>query len=151
MPSPEFIKLVNSIPSPPKDSKNGHFKNEYASLGSVTDTVKKVLNPAGYMISQNFDDDVLVTACFGPDGLELTSRLKLPSGGPSGINVFQVLGQAITYCRRYALVSMFCLNAGDVDDDAELATWYAQQQKDDAVDMSPKIKTAIKSEVSGIL
>lgn len=105
-----------------KDSKNPHFKNTYASLGAVLDVLKPELIKAGLIVEQapNTVDGVSV----------MTTRVSEVESGDSreyhGALVLdkenmQGLGSAYTYAKRYALVSIFLLDA-DEDDDGEAAS-----------------------------
>lgn len=103
------------------DSSNPHFKNRYISLGSLLDKVLPVLNDKGIVVTQ-------IPTATGPtpslstvfvdtesgERLEGTVPLVLQKDDPQGV------GSAITYMRRYALLSMLGLVA-DEDDDGEAA------------------------------
>lgn len=151
----KLVELINTMPSPRKDSRNGHFKNEYASLGSVTDTVRNHLKPHGFAVTQTFDGTTLVTSVWAGAESEdwprpvLESRLDIDFASGSGPNYWQVVGQGITYLRRYALTAMFCLNAGDVDDDAELQTWFNEQQKNEAPSETNGIPANVQNNPTG--
>lgn len=104
------------------DSTNPHFKNQYISLGKLVDKVKPVLNEAGVVIIQTPDasgpSPALTTSLVHVDsgtGVTGTCPLILQKNDPQGV------GSAITYMRRYALLSMLGLVA-DEDDDAESAS-----------------------------
>ena len=108
-----FQKLGISIK---KDKRNPHFKNDYASLNEVLDKVKDTLNGLGVFIIQRPKEEGLETALYHP---ESSTRLV---GIVPFINAtdMQKLGGAITYARRYALVSMLALE--DEDDDGNAAS-----------------------------
>lgn len=103
-----FQKLGISIK---KDKKNPHFKNDYASLNEVLDKVKGPLN----------DLDVVIIPTPKQDGFETclfhTPSMTSVSSFVPYINAtdMQKLGGAITYARRYALVSMLALEDEDND------------------------------------
>jgi len=105
----EFQKLGISIK---KDKRNPHFKNDYASLNEVLDKVKTELNKMGVVILQEPCTGGLLTRLHDTeDDSEATGFV--PFINPTDM---QKLGGAITYARRYALVSMLALE--DEDDDA---------------------------------
>lgn len=135
---PKLITAINTMPDPGYDSENGHFHNKYASLGAVTKTIKDHLKDHGFAIIQLFDGTDLVTQVVGISGEpEMESRFTIPFDKATGNNYWQVIGQGMTYVRRYVLCAMFCLVAGDVDDDAQLETWYQQQARaEQAEDMN---------------
>ncbi len=109
----EFQKLNITIE---KDAINPHFKNSYSSLNEVLDKVKEPLNKLGVVIIQrpqisgvetilhDTEDDTMMTA-------------YVPYINPTDM---QKLGGAITYARRYSLVSMLGLE--DADDDGNTAS-----------------------------
>jgi hypothetical protein len=121
----EFQKLGISIK---KDKRNPHFKNDYASLNEVLDKVKVELNKMGVVIIQKpaqlsgmqalntTDTFGLITVLHDTED-DSTAESFVPFINPTDM---QKLGGAITYARRYALVSMLALE--DDDDDGEKAS-----------------------------
>lgn len=103
-----FQKLGISIV---KDRRNPHFKNDYASLNEVLDKVKDKLNELDVVIMQTPELGGLETTLFHTE-----SKTYIQSNVPF-INAtdMQKLGGAITYARRYALVSMLALEDEDND------------------------------------
>lgn len=100
-----------------KDAENPHFKAKYASLGAVIDALKDPLSKAGLVIVQAPSGDerkmsvrTMVMHPESNDFLEIDTPLVLDRDNMQG------LGSAITYARRYALVSLFFLDADDDDD-----------------------------------
>lgn len=105
-----------------KDSKNPHFKNTYISLGKLMDKVLPVLNGHGIILTQApselFAAPALTTTLYHVESdtsITYTTPLMLEKDNPQG------LGSAITYMRRYALMSILGLVA-DEDDDGEAAS-----------------------------
>ena len=104
------------------DATNPHFKNKYASLGGVVAAIRPALNKHGLVYTQlptNLDGQpalrtVLMHAESG-QALEDTMPLILSKQDS------QAQGSALTYGRRYALLSILGL-VGDDDDDANAAT-----------------------------
>ena len=127
----EFKKSVGAIK---KDSTNPHYKNKYASIESVLDTIEKPLLDAVLCFIQCVEDLNLITTIYDTESDNiLTSKIPLILNK----NDMQQLGSAITYARRYGLVSMFGLE--QEDDDGNLASGnnqkpvqkpIVQQQKD---------------------
>lgn len=109
----EFQKLGISIK---KDKRNPHFKNDYASLNEVLDKVKTELNKLNVVIIQNPLDEGLSTILYDTEDETFISSV-VPYINPTDM---QKLGGAITYARRYALVSMLALE--DEDDDGNTAS-----------------------------
>jgi hypothetical protein len=117
----EFQKLGISIK---KDKRNPHFKNDYASLNEVLDKVKGPLNELGVVIIQKPDFEW--DGENGVSGLRTVLHSVDDGSTVRGFTPFinatdmQKLGGAITYARRYALVSMLALE--DEDDDGNVAS-----------------------------
>jgi ERF superfamily len=105
-----------------KDSKNPHFKNNYASLESVIDASKEHLLEQGIFVIQSVSEKSLVTRLQHTSGEFFESALDLLLSKQD----MQGLGSAITYARRYSLASM--LNISQADDDGNEASKYAPQQ-----------------------
>lgn len=113
----EFQKRVSAIS---KDSVNPFFKSKYFDVNTVIDTIKPILNEVGLVVTQPFKttttgDNVLVTEIRDNGNILLTSEVFLPE-----ILDIQKFGAAITYFRRYALVSLLLLQ-GEEDDDGNKA------------------------------
>ncbi len=104
----EFQKLGISIR---KDKRNPHFKNDYASLNEVLDKVKPELNKLGVVVIQRPCTDYLETSLYDTeDDTAIVSFVPYINATD-----MQKLGGAITYARRYALVSMLALEDEDSD------------------------------------
>jgi hypothetical protein len=103
-----------------KDATNPHFKNRYASLVSCLEAVRP-LNENGIAVFQP-------PASRGPDGVCVATLLVHSSGEwirgelymPAAKKDPQGFGSALSYARRYCLVSTVGIAADD-DDDAETA------------------------------
>ena len=110
------------------DGTNPHFKSKFATLGGVTEAIRPALNAVGLSYAQplsNLDGapaiaTIVMHAATG-DRIEATTPLLL--GGKSDP---QSHGSAITYARRYGLLSILGL-VGDEDDDGNAATTKAAQ------------------------
>ena len=100
-----------------KNAKNPFFKSNYADINSVIDSITPILDELGLVFTQcpDIKDGVevlttRVTIAEDPkEYIESNVRLLLPSAD------MQKLGSAITYARRYALISMFGLETEDDD------------------------------------
>ena len=104
-----------------KTAKNPFFKSSYADLNGVMDSLAPALVECNLIYVQyaNRHDgvDVLTTELVNVSNPEdkIVSHTHLVIPAPD----MQKLGGAITYARRYALVSMFGLEA--IDDDGNVA------------------------------
>lgn len=103
-----------------KAASNPAFKSKYADLSQVVEGVTPALNGAGVMVLQcpTFDGEwVSVSTTFLHEtGASVTSVLNLR---PSKLDP-QGVGSAITYARRYALLSM--AGGAPEDDDGNAAS-----------------------------
>ena len=117
-----------------KDAKNPYFKSSYASLPNILDEIKPILKECGIVIvqtpglteiiGQQIDKDAAVysqltmrlntTIYHVKTNERISESMSMPitKADPQGA------GSAITYMRRYALVSMLCLNVDDDDGNA---------------------------------
>lgn len=107
--------------NPPLDGYNPHFKSNFATLKAVRESVLPKFLAHGMAVVQGVEERdngkcVLVTTVAHKNGLTwLVSTIPLPSGD------MQKLGSAITYARRYALLSLGNV-VGDPDDDGNEAS-----------------------------
>jgi hypothetical protein len=100
-----------------KDSSNPHFKSKYADLKSVRDAALPALNRHGIAVLQplevgellNIQKTIFVHAESG-ESLETSIPCLL------GKNDMQGLGAAITYARRYGLMSLAGIAPAEDDD-----------------------------------
>jgi hypothetical protein len=108
----EFQKILQKVV---RDSKNTHYKSKYASLDAVLDAIRDPLLEDGLIAIQRVDEDFLITQIVDLDSGELVeSKIKL-----IGATDMQKLGSALTYARRYSLLTL--LGLGQEDDDGNLA------------------------------
>ncbi len=99
-----------------KNATNPHFKRSYADINSIIDTVEPILMDCGLILMQPVKDDKVYTIIIDiENGDRFESYMTLPP-----ITDAQKLGSAVTYFRRYTLVSLLSLQA--VDDDGETAS-----------------------------
>lgn len=119
-----LAKAQAAMKAAPFDKSNPHFKNKYASLASVIDTLRKPLSDSGLSYTQTTEirdgGFVLVTTLRHSSGQWIASEYPLPVAAKP-----QELGSALTYARRYSLSAIACI-AADEDDDAEGARQNGQ-------------------------
>ena len=124
-----LIKAQMKFPLVKKEDSNPFFKSKYAGLPSVLEAVLPELNKNDLVLTQSpiTDGDRIgvETTIYHTSGEFITSKftLNLAKNDPQGA------GSAITYARRYALVSMLGLNV-DEDDDGNAASNKVIKQKD---------------------
>jgi hypothetical protein len=125
-PVPMYRKLWSAkqqIGKVHKNAKNPHFKQSYADLNAVLDACEQILLDNGLMILQPVNDDVVITQIIDVDsGEKIESFMRLPA-----LTNPQQLGSAISYYRRYSLVSLLTLASTD-DDGAEAAKNIPQKK-----------------------
>ena len=116
-----FSQKVGAIK---KVSTNPHFKSKYADLNEVLDVISEPLNECGLMFIQTPQADGLKTVIRLIENSEETIHGFIPF---IGISDMQKLGSALTYCRRYSLVTMLRLE--QEDDDGNNAVKPKEQPK----------------------
>ncbi len=116
-----LVKVQEKLKNPTKDATNPHFKSSYLSLPEVLDTLRPVLAENGLAVMQwpttRGEFASVQTIVVHKSGLEMSFTLELPGGKTA-----QGIGSAITYARRYALISLFFIAGEDDDDDGNQAT-----------------------------
>jgi hypothetical protein len=121
--SADLVAAFAEIEGAAKDKVNPHFKSKYADIGSVIDAIKPVLarhNLAFYQRPQPSDNGVLVqTLLRHVDGGEVDlGTLYVPANKQDA----QGFGSALTYARRYALMTAFGVPAEDDDGNSAVAS-----------------------------
>ena len=156
-----LLEVQKKVKHAPFDSKNPHFKSNYASLSSVLDAVKPIANEHGIVITQRvnparkdyFGDSVIVktTLACAETGEVLEDDLLVPlaKSDPQG------LGSAITYGRRYGLLAMFAI-AQDDDDGEAASNTKPQAEKNPAqppknTPIEAMAKEEIQNKLSNVL
>lgn len=118
--APALVKALSEMRGVAKDSKNPHFKNDYASLEAVIDVARPVLASHGLAFMQGLGEYVggamtVSTRILHESGEWVESDFQMPvsKADPQGT------ASASTYARRYSLMGILGLPA--VDDDGESA------------------------------
>jgi len=105
-----------------KSANNPHFKSKYADLGSVIDAIKPALVEHGLFFTQqptHSDGAVAVETVLRHAGGEAISLGTVVV--PVNKNDAQAYGSALTYARRYGLVTAFGVPTEDDDGNAAVA------------------------------
>jgi hypothetical protein len=111
-------KIFTELPTVAKDGLNPHFKSKYATLDGVLELVSEIAKKHNLAISQTINNQELITKIIDlEDKTEITSSMQLLLEK----NDMQKLGSAITYARRYSLVTMFSISQEDDDGEATIA------------------------------
>lgn len=104
-----------------KQSQNPHFRSKYADLGNVMDACLPALNKHGIAVIQPVVENEfgrqVETRFIHDSGESLTCPIPLILGK----NDMQGLGSALTYARRYGLMSLAGIAPEDDDGNAAAA------------------------------
>ncbi len=138
-----------------KQSNNPHFRSKYADLGNVMDACIPALNKAGIAVIQPTVDDengryVETVLIHGESEEQLKCRVPLIVQK----NDMQGYGSAVTYARRYGLMTMAGIAPEDDDGNAAAKAAPAkkqpqqpqqpQQKKPDPQEVFNRMDTALK-------
>ncbi len=136
-----------------KQATNPHFRNKYADLGNVMDACLPALNSNGIAVVQPIGQDDL--GMFVQTVLAHTSGERLECRVPLiiGKNDMQGYGSAVTYARRYGLMSMAGIAPEDDDGNAAAAAAPRRQeprQADDQLEAMETFGHAVSAAVGAI-
>ena len=105
-----------------KGGTNPHFRSKYADLGNVMDACLPALNKNNIAVVQSMKsengEDYVVTRFVHTSGETLECSVRLIIGKAD----MQGMGSAITYARRYGLMSLAGIAPEDDDGTAAVAT-----------------------------
>ena len=116
----KLIKAREAIQPPAKTGTNPHFRSRYVTLEGVIEAVTKPLADHGFFLSQQVysgeNGSCVSTILMHEDDetWRMTSHVPLVLNK----NDMQGLGSAITYARRYGIMSLLNLPAEDDDGNA---------------------------------
>ncbi len=117
-----LVKALGELSNISKDKINPHFKNKYAGLDSILDAVRPVFSKHGLAITQlpQFQDGLagVVTRIIHTSGESTESTLLLPLRDQSA----QSVGSALSYARRYSIISVCGICGDDSEDDGQIAS-----------------------------
>lgn len=114
-------KVQGAVRGVKRDAKNPHFKNSYATLEAVTDTIRPHMQEAGLVWLQSpgvirdgaIEVTTLIAHAESGEKHQFTMEMPMAKRDPQGA------GSALTYAMRYSL--MAALGLPPTDDDAETA------------------------------
>jgi hypothetical protein len=107
----KLLKISSKNIKVEKDAKNPFFKNDYTSLNEVLSKIKDELAKENLLIIQSPKETGLETKIVDVETQEeISSFIQYIKAED-----MQKLGGAITYARRYALISMLGLESEDDD------------------------------------
>lgn len=123
----------------PKDSTNPFYKNKYASLSTILESIQLPLAESGLSFSQLPDGNCLTTILIHNESgeyLQSCYDIHPAKTDPQGI------GSAITYARRYALSAILGINVDDDDDGNQGSTPKQDAHTPGRIDPNPATKTS---------
>lgn len=127
----EALYLVqNSLTGVVRDSSNPHFKNRYASLEAVIDTLRPALQANSLVVTQAPGRITpegcieITTTIWHINGESLVNHLHIPLSKRDA----QGAGSAITYGCRYSLMALFCIPPVDDDGEASIERNFPKSQ-----------------------
>jgi hypothetical protein len=104
-------KAKTEIGKVTKNATNPHFKQSYADINALIETVEPILLNNGLLLLQTIKDGKQKSVIYHVEsGENIESEIDLPTSGTA-----QAMGSAITYYRRYTLQSLLTLQAEDDD------------------------------------
>jgi hypothetical protein len=109
-----LLEAQKEIETIKKDATAGtSFKYNYATLGAVMEEIKEKLTKHGLFLSQPIKGDRVVTTIYHSSGESISDEgTQIICAKP---NDPQAQGSAISYARRYGIMSLLCLSAEDDD------------------------------------
>lgn len=139
--SAALVKYHAKAETVTRDRVNPHFKNDYATLDNVLDTIRPILAEVGLSILQlPVGENGLTTMLLHESGEFIKETYVMPSKS----NDPQGNGSRLTYQRRYALGAFLGIST-EKDDDGNAATKAPTKIKLALNDANyPKVIAAIK-------
>lgn len=139
-----LVKAQKEFEPARKQSNNPHFRSKYASLENCVDAVLSALNSNGIFLCQpchDCADGVMVETVFIHESGEMFSAGKLHV--PAAKQDPQGYGSALTYARRYSLLS--ACGIAPEDDDGNAATTAVNSQPKQQTDAAKLYKDLLHS------
>ena len=123
----KLLEIQKSIGAVTKSSSNPHFRSKYADLNEVLDVAKEACNKVGVLILQlcGADEKGRYVSTELTDG-EGTLQSKVYFSGSE--DNMQKIGAAITYARRFGLLSALVLESEDDDGESAVGRGAAGKQ-----------------------
>ena len=135
-----LLKAKAAMGTLTKDAKNPHFKSTYASLAAVVDVLRQPLTDSGIVYIESPVPElepgriaIDLTICHAASGESITYRSPVMVAQQQ---TPQAIGSALTYARRYQLMTVFGL--APEDDDGNEGT-KAQTQRQQTQRQAPPV------------
>lgn len=138
-----FIKAKRAFSPALKDKTNPAFRSKYADLGACLEAVNDALLENGIAVIQRTTEDAtgvtVVTVFLHESGETLESG---PFHVPAAKQDPQGYGSALTYARRYSLMTACGIAPEDDDGNAAADSKRRTDAQPPAIDNSPKARAA---------
>lgn len=121
-----LLEAQKAIEPVTKGVDNPYFHSKYADLNAVIDACKDVLNKQGIVVMQPLNRDAVETIFIHTSGEWVSGETMIVSKDASNP---QSYGSAVSYARRYGLMSMMLMKAED--DDGNSATGKKEAKVED--------------------
>ena len=145
---PALKAFLESVKDPRKDAVNAFFAgSKFVPLGSAIEAIRPACHAHGIYIRQPIEGMGVATVIDHPESGQFRrtwAQLLLEKQTPQG------MGSAITYLRRYSLMSALGLE-GDVDDDAEAAETPHRAVKAAPAQEQPRLPVQPQGESEGLV
>lgn len=128
------------------DASNPFFKSKYASYHQIYQTIQPILLEEGLTIQFYVQGGNLLTKVTHVTSGQFeffNQQLALAKKDPQGV------GAAITYMKRYTLVSYFNLDVADIDDDGNTASGKVTKELPGLTPDHPKWKGLLAAVKAG--
>lgn len=149
-----LAKVQGAITGVKRDAINPHFKNRYATLENVIDTLRPALQDAGLVFVQ-LPGDITEQGCIQirtiiyhvETGEQISTNIEVPLTKRDA----QGAGSAITYGCRYSLMAMFGVPPTDDDGEGSIDRDNGQKAKSsyglkkDNPNRWPEIEKAVRA------
>jgi hypothetical protein len=127
-----LLKAKAAMGTLTKDAKNPHFKSTYASLAAVVDVLRQPLTDSGIVYIESPVPElepgriaIDLTICHAASGESITYRSPVMVAQQQ---TPQAIGSALTYARRYQLMTVFGLAPEDDDGNESTKAQTPRQQ-----------------------
>ncbi len=147
-----MAKAFPEIEGASKDKNNPHFKSKYADLGAVVEAIKPALTKNGlFFVQQTHEQEggvcVETVVCHSSGESMPLGKLFVPASKQDA----QGYGSALTYARRYSLMTAF--GVCPEDDDGNAASKPAPQEKVALIDETQRseLQALIEATASDIV
>lgn len=123
-----LLEVQREIQNPKKTETNPYYKSKYAPLDKILNETRQLLTRHGLVLLQDTgaDEDgrvvITTTLLHESGGWIQTSPLIVKPTARKASATPQEMGSAITYARRYQLMSLLGIAGEDEDDDGERAS-----------------------------